>query len=144
MPASASGALPGSSGGCRWFRHQALRLKGSVVATDSMDRARPSGDAPTVTQLSLVLTRGRRPSPGSRLASSRAQVLLSSTRSFLMSARDFVSKLLGGRSRHTRTPAWTRARFAVEALEGRRLMSHSGVTHHLPMMSPAHHHVHAE
>jgi uncharacterized protein (TIGR03118 family) len=32
----------------------------------------------------------------------------------------------------------------VEALEDRRLMSHSGVTHHLPMMSPTHHHLHAQ
>ena len=69
-----------------------------------------------------------------------------------MSALGFVSKLFGGRSRRTGRPAWNRcrSRFALEALEDRRLMSHSGLTHHLSMMSPAlhysraQHHLHAQ
>src|SRR5262249_8441859 len=58
----------------------------------------------------------------------------------LMSALGFVSKWFGGRSRRSGTPAWNRARarFAVEALEDRRLMSHSGMPHHMPVKSAAH------
>src|SRR5262245_64700718 len=40
MPATASGASPGSFGDCRRFNHQAPRPKGSVVGTHWMDRAR--------------------------------------------------------------------------------------------------------
>jgi uncharacterized protein (TIGR03118 family) len=60
-----------------------------------------------------------------------------------MSGLRFVSKLLGGSGRRKGKPTRNRARsrFAVEALEDRRLMSHSGVTHHLPMMSSAHQHI---
>jgi hypothetical protein len=43
MPAIASGASPGSFGGCRWFKHRAPRLKGSLVGTHSIDRARRPG-----------------------------------------------------------------------------------------------------
>src|SRR5262245_61083663 len=94
-----------------------------------------SGDVHTVILLSLVLTRGGRPSLGSRVALSPAQLDFTSIRSFLMFARSFVSKLFGGRSRRTVTPARNRARsrLAVEALEDRRLMSHSGIPHHTPM-----------
>src|SRR5262245_8495347 len=105
-----------------------------------------SSNPHAVTLLSLVLTRGGRPSLGSRVVSYRARWVLSSIRRFLMSALGFVSKLFHGRSRRTGRPAWNRARsrFAVEALEDRRLMSHSGMTHHLPMVSAAHHHIHAQ
>src|SRR5262249_5460425 len=82
----------------------------------------------------------RRPSLGTRVASSRVQLVLFSIRSFLMSVLSFVSKLFGGCSRRTGTSAWNRARsrFAVEALEDRRLMSHSGMPHHMPVNSAAH------
>jgi uncharacterized protein (TIGR03118 family) len=59
-----------------------------------------------------------------------------------MSALSFVSKLLGGSGRSKGKPTRKRSRFVVEALEDRRLMSHSGLTHHVPMMSSAHHQIH--
>jgi hypothetical protein len=57
-----------------------------------------------------------------------------------MSARSFVSKLFGGDSRRRGAPARnrSRSRFAVEALEDRRLMSHSGMPHHMPVKPAAH------
>jgi uncharacterized protein (TIGR03118 family) len=54
----------------------------------------------------------------------------------------FVSNLFDGSLRRKGKPARTRSRFVVEPLEDRRLMSHSGLSHHLPMISSAHHQVH--
>jgi uncharacterized protein (TIGR03118 family) len=63
-----------------------------------------------------------------------------------MFALSFVSKYFSGRSGRTGRPAWNRARsrFAVEALEDRRLMSHSGMPHHMPMMAAAQHRLQAQ
>src|SRR5262245_52603401 len=86
--------------------------------------------------LLLALRPGRRPSLGSRVALSRARLFLSSIRSFLMSALGFVSKLFGDYSQRTAAPARNRARsrFTLEALEDRRLMSHSGMSGHMSAM----------
>jgi uncharacterized protein (TIGR03118 family) len=59
-----------------------------------------------------------------------------------MSAFSFVSKLFDGSGRRMGKPMRNRARprFAVEALEDRRLMSHSGMSGHMSAMPAAHHH----
>src|SRR5262245_20905692 len=63
-----------------------------------------------------------------------------------MSALGFVSKFFDGHGRRngTATRKRTGRALAMEALEDRRLMSHSGMTHHMLMMPSAHHHHHAQ
>jgi uncharacterized protein (TIGR03118 family) len=57
-----------------------------------------------------------------------------------MFSLSFASKLLGGRGRREEatTRKRARSRFAVEVLEDRRLMSHSGMPHHMLAKSAAH------